>query len=322
MQRNIMILILLMAHLSCYANKVIYMTKGSMYHILTDPGIQHLKNVLTSMGYDLQQADSTDNLKDFEFLIHTEIPKKHLPYPKEKLILFIQEPLTPNNHNPEYHKQFNKIITWYTDLIDNKRYFQYTIYRDADLSKVTLPTLAEKQKLCTFVNANKMYAHPHQLYTARIKTLEVFDQYPQDFDMYGPGWDKKKFKTFKGNAGHTYPEKIEYLKRYKFCICYENVTNMPGYVSEKIVHCLQAGCVPVYWGQPQVTDLIPENCFIARERFKSDKDLYLYLKNMPDKVYQQYLDNIQHYLRNDPRVYLLSPDHFVDVFLHVLFGKN
>ncbi len=41
--------------------------------------------------------------------------------------------------------------------------------------------------------------------------------------------------------------KIAYLKNFKFNICPEN-TNTKEYVTEKLFHSIQAGCIPIYWG--------------------------------------------------------------------------
>lgn len=42
-------------------------------------------------------------------------------------------------------------------------------------------------------------------------------------------------------------DKIEYLKNYKFNICPENSDNQ-YYVTEKLIHSIMAGCIPIYWG--------------------------------------------------------------------------
>jgi hypothetical protein len=54
---------------------------------------------------------------------------------------------------------------------------------------------------------------------------------------------------------------------------------------EKIFDSFFSGCVPVYWGDPQINLYIDENCFIDKRDFMSLEDLYLYLKNMPEKEY-------------------------------------
>ena len=50
--------------------------------------------------------------------------------------------------------------------------------------------------------------------------------------------------------------KIDTLRRYKFCVAIEN-SEMPHYVSEKVYDAFVAGCVPIYFGAPNVLDYIP-----------------------------------------------------------------
>lgn len=44
---------------------------------------------------------------------------------------------------------------------------------------------------------------------------------------------------------------VELRKPYKFSIASENAT-FRGYVSEKLISCLQAGTIVIYWGDPSV----------------------------------------------------------------------
>lgn len=50
--------------------------------------------------------------------------------------------------------------------------------------------------------------------------------------------------------------KIDTLRRYKFCVAVEN-SESPHYVSEKVYDAFVAGCVPVYFGAPNVLDYVP-----------------------------------------------------------------
>ena len=45
--------------------------------------------------------------------------------------------------------------------------------------------------------------------------------------------------------------KHEFLQKYKFNICFENASD-PGYITEKYFHAKAAGCIPVYWGDPNL----------------------------------------------------------------------
>ncbi|WP_222986950.1 glycosyltransferase [Psittacicella melopsittaci] len=42
-------------------------------------------------------------------------------------------------------------------------------------------------------------------------------------------------------------DKIAYSKNFRFMICPEN-SYAPGYVTEKIIEAMAAGCIPIYWG--------------------------------------------------------------------------
>ena len=48
-----------------------------------------------------------------------------------------------------------------------------------------------------------------------------------------------------------YDEKVLALEEYKFAISFES-RPLPGYVSEKVVDVLLGGCVPIYFGAPDV----------------------------------------------------------------------
>jgi len=48
-----------------------------------------------------------------------------------------------------------------------------------------------------------------------------------------------------------YPEKVAYLRDYKFSISIENRIAV-GYTSEKMYNAMQADCIPIYYGNPSV----------------------------------------------------------------------
>jgi len=50
--------------------------------------------------------------------------------------------------------------------------------------------------------------------------------------------------------------KIDTLRRYKFCVAIENSKDR-HYVSEKVYDAYVAGCVPIYFGAPNVLDYVP-----------------------------------------------------------------
>src|SRR5262249_2370957 len=45
--------------------------------------------------------------------------------------------------------------------------------------------------------------------------------------------------------------KVAFLRNYKFVIAFENSSH-PGYNTEKLTHAIEADCVPIYWGDPEI----------------------------------------------------------------------
>ena len=280
-----------------------------------------LRSELERKGYELRQTHTLTALDDFEYLIVFDIfPEQiHLyaQYPKEKLILLLWEPpsVLINSYNPAYHQYFSKIYTWNDDLVDNKKYFK--LYHPALNQMIEDRPSFDEKKLCTLICCNKRSPHPQELYTERLNLITFFETcHAQDFDLYGKWWPDT-CKVYKGEVDR----KVDYLKLYKFAFAYENVKGVPGYVTEKIFDCFHAGCVPVYLGAPNVDQYIPKNCYISREDFESDETLYQFLKNMNASDYQQYLGNIQSFLKSS-EAKIHSREHFVATIMSNVFTES
>lgn len=272
------------------------------------------------LGYDVIQADSVDNLEDFEYLIVFEVVPYQIPilerYPKEKLILFLWEPpsVIPENYEKKYHYPFSKVYTWRDDFIDNVKYFKlrYAVHNPMIEDLVDFSF----KRFATTISANKDSPYPTELYTERRKLINFYETFAhEDFDFYGKGWPDT-YKTYQGPVD----KKVDYLKHYKFAYAYENIKGMPGYISEKIFDCFQAGAVPIYWGAPNVTETIPKECFIAREDFSDDHELYRFLKGMSEETYQGYIENIRKFLDSDAAK-LHTIDYFVKFFLDIITSR-
>ena len=61
----------------------------------------------------------------------------------------------------------------------------------------------------------------------------------------------------------------------------------PGYITEKIFGAFAAGCVPsIYYGAPNIETYIPKDCFINYLDFQTPEELYNFMVNMPEDVYE------------------------------------
>jgi len=269
-----------------------------------------LKEEFRRHGIDLSTQDIHPPHKS-AFVIYNEMPPSFRDEGAQRryLIILECEAIRPANWIMARHRHFEKIFTWHDRFVDNQKYFKvnFTVKMPDPRD---IPT-DEKNKFCAMIVTQKYAPHPQELYTERVKAVRWFEgNHPDEFDLYGMGWDryvfkgfmkkfnkltpltkllKPRFPSYRGTVSH----KKDVLKQYRFAICYENARGFPGYITEKIFDCFAAGCVPVYWGPPNVTDHIPPGTFIDRQRFEDYEGLYAYLKNMPPEEYEGYQKNIR-----------------------------
>jgi alpha(1,3/1,4) fucosyltransferase len=224
-----------------------------------------------------------------------------------KIVLFLWEPpvVAAHLYDTLLHKKLSKIFTWVDDLVDGKKYFKiyYPVYFHWNFDVVALKSFDDK-KLCTLINADKESPHPLELYSARREAINFFEQHhTDDFDFYGFLWPTNVYKNYRGTV--MCPR--ECLKKYRFCICYENMRDTRGYITEKLFNCFIGYCVPVYWGASNITDYVPEGCFIDKRKFNDYETLYQYLKRMPAAEYVRYLENIVQFLQS-PAALKFTPE--------------
>lgn len=221
--------------------------------------------------------------------------------PSEKKVLFMMEPVRVY---PEKAKGYARVYTWDDEMIDDKQYFKY-YFPDLKPMAEDLPAF-EERKLCTMIVRNWHAEH-------RKPIVAFFSAKPKgEFEFYGSPFPNLAYsKCYKGripglNCG---AEKIKVLKNYRFCFCFENTVGLKGYVTEKIFPCFAAGCVPIYWGAPNIEDYIPKGCYIDYRDFATHEELYLFIKTMPEELHEQYLDNIRLFLISD-EAHFFSPQYF------------
>ncbi|MEX2437789.1 MAG: glycosyltransferase [Candidatus Babeliales bacterium] len=226
-------------------------------------------------------------------------------------ILFLWEPPSTrwNNYDPEYHEPFAKIYTWDDTLVDNKKYFKffYPVCRPMINDVVDF----DAKKLATMVSCDKYSAHPDELYSARKRVIKWYESMGQQnhFDLYGVGWEKYRLDCGKGSV----VSKLDTIKNYKFCYCYENIKGLQGYVTEKIFNCFTAGCVPIYWGAENIETYVPKKCFIDRRDFADEKAVFEHISAMSRDRYEQYIAAIRAYLETE-QAQQFAVNNFIHIF--------
>jgi len=220
------------------------------------------------------------------------------------------EHILPDNFNLERHKEFDFILTWKRDLVDNKKYFLYPSYPYAKKFQLAPENLLSR-KILSMVFSNLNSSDIGELYSERKRVAEWFFQNKiPGFGFFGWGWDTFRIILFKrtifkfklpkrfipGYWRGVVGDKLETISKYKFNIAFENTCLINDYVSEKIIDCFFACTVPIYYGAPNIEDKIPKNCFIDYRNFKSVSELYLFIEKMSDEEYLRYQKNISKFI--------------------------
>ncbi len=72
--------------------------------------------------------------------------------------------------------------------------------------------------------------------------------------------------------GKPVEDKLIFEGKHKFSIACENASH-PGYHTEKLVEAFAAGCVPIYWGDPKVTEVFNEKAFIDCSQYETIEEI-------------------------------------------------
>ena len=162
---------------------------------------------------------------------------------------------------------------------------------------------------------------PHCCSYLRLRTIRFYERnHPELFDLWGAGWEKGTYAlqdrpgVFSALAACrinrllprvSHPswrgecdDKVATSAGYRFAYCYENSTELAGYVTEKLFDVLSAGTVPVYLAHPSDMESIPGDCFIDRSRFSDDAELFDRLALMDGKTWLAYRDAGRRFLES------------------------
>lgn len=321
--------------------------------------LAHLRTELLKYGIDLATRDIHSPEESFLLICwDNPHAVKAVKKEGSIWCLLINDPpmYCPESWSREYHDRFDFVFTFDETLTDNKKYFYYPFAIDTEFFSVPdLITREEyrKRTLATFVShAIHKYPdanNPGSTLHLRYDTIKWYGKnHPEDFGFYGGTFVKRDYyfgfrgvslvkkimpqKLFQALAayrqkdlirvykGELRPlEKFDVIKQYNFYYCYENTIGINGYVSEKIFDCFYHGIVPIYWGAPNIKELIPYECFIDGKDFRDEESLYHFIKGMTYETYRNYLEQAQIFLRS-PEMKRFTVDNSINCILAPITG--
>ena len=281
---------------------------------------------------DCEGADPFDAIAFFDYPGKNNIYLEELiarDFKNLYLFLFENPIIKPDNYDPRNYLPFKKVFTYKDDIVDNKKIFKTFV--PEKIPESSIPVNSNRPNFCCMIAGNKMNLRSGQLYSERVRAIRWFEKnHIDDFDLYGVGWDDPYIPAFLRRyvwpslfklyypSPQSYqgecPSKNKVLKQYTFSICYENLKDCPGYITEKIFDSFFAGCIPVYLGANNITDYIPEDTFIDKRKYPTYEKLYEYMKSLTQRDCLEYSVAIQKFLRSE-RVKPFRTETFVNQIL-------
>lgn len=278
-----------------------------------------LREKFKNYGIELNTKDMNRD-HPIAFELHMDV-KQTLTSAPRYVLLWETEQVYPSNRSYDFLKSYKRVFTWDEALVNDQQIIKLNIPNGP--MKISNIGFQGRENLCCLIAGNKSVRrkHSNELYSKRVETIRWFESHAKDdFDLYGIGWNcppaqpglydrvKRKiinpfyrllnlqpFSSYRGSVKN----KNETLSHYKFAICYENVSGLPGYITEKIFDCFFAGCVPIYWGAANVEKYIPIECFIDRRKFVDHESLYTFLTEITEESYVIYQQSIKKFLASE-----------------------
>lgn len=93
-----------------------------------------------------------------------------------------------------------------------------------------------------------------------------------DHAVYERPQDWRQIKSSQYANNYRIGTNVYMLQSFQFSIAFEN-SQLRGYITEKIIEPLEANCIPIYCGAPDVDEWINPNCFINVNNYPDWKSL-------------------------------------------------
>ncbi len=254
---------------------------------------------LQDHNYDVELSEQPD------YLFFSVFGEEHLKYSDCVKIFWTGECQTPDFNLCDYAIGFD-----YIDFGDRYlRYPLYHIYNTKSLEQMehkhlmTDDEIAEKKDFCAFVCSNRRAAKQRVLFFNALNAIRKVDSGGKLLN----------------NIGGPVADKLQFQATHRFAIAFEN-TSYPGYTTEKIMEAFASGCIPIYYGDPMITQEFNPKSFINCADYKSVNDVVkrvIEIDNNPNLVRQ--------YLRepalNDPQLREKTRGQ-LDIFLSNIFNQD
>jgi hypothetical protein len=238
-----------------------------------------------------------------DFVIFSCYGTDYQKFNKSVLIFYTAENLRPSFWECNYSVSFD--YNTYNDR--NLRLPLYVLYGfDSTLLNPKNPNeiLANKTKFCNFIVSNAMCKTRNEFFKILNSKKQV--------DSGG---------RYLNNIGREIPNKLEFIKDYRFTIAFEN-TSSPGYTTEKIFEPMKVNSIPIYWGNKLINREFNTKSFINVHDFgtlNECADYIIELDSNKEKLTELLKETW--FINNEfPKEF--NDQYFLDFFDPILTKKN
>ncbi len=262
------------------------------------PQTFYLYKVLLKCGYNIVLDEN-----DPDIVFGSVFGSQIMNWSHKTRIYYTGENIRPNFNNYDYFIGF--------DFSDDERILRLPIYqlhwgnasqeeKDYFFKKELTPN---RNKFCAFIHSNSNAPK-------RNDFLFKLSQYKK-VDSGGMAFN---------NIGYKVENKIEWLKDYKFCMCFENYSEY-GYLTEKLLEGMMGGCIPIYWGSNSCKDEFNSKSFLNWHDFENDDDLISKIIELDknDNLYNQMYK--EPYLINNQENIYMNEQRIIDFYKKIIEKK-
>lgn len=266
---------------------------------------------------------------------------------KKPMFLIVAENhfILPRNSDYARYEDFSAVFTYNDDPVEKGIAHKLNYVCSLKVPDYQAISFSGR-KLATMVSSyiKPRKSKPQLCSYMRLKTIRFYENLCEDvFDLYGYGWNvgmnlfqdrpevfkyilalklyeilpRRKLKTWRGTIDGL---KRDVVCNYRFAYCYENTTEIPGYITEKIFDVMMAGAVPIYLGHSSTSNRIPKECYIDRADFSDDAQLYDYISKMPEEEWRGYLEAAHNFLLSKEAIQFSVP-RYVKTVTDVVLPK-
>ena len=283
-----------------------------------------LAAAMASQGWTVDTWDRLDptSVTAWLHLDAMSSPPEEADPSRTVVIMFEPEVVSPYWYRRALQERlpFATIYTHRLDLVKKGEPYEYLYWPQV----LGTPPQVPRDEFLVMINNRKYPAvSRNELYGEREKVAAWFARRGL-MGIYGTGWDHSvwrhpisalRTRDLKKGARGTVTSKFDVLGQARFVLCFENMRS-PGYHTEKLFDAMAAGAVPIYWGDPRITDAVPEAAFVDYGETRSPAALAGALETIDEEA--------QNSIRAAGRDYLRSDDftpYTIGAFVARLAGK-